>query len=50
MELLDILRGEYEAHHVSVWYYRLDNIDEVSDPNMWEKAQPNIGRTVSYET
>ena len=50
MELLDILRGEYEAHHVSVWYYRLDNVDEVSDPNMWEKAQPNIGRTVSYET
>ena len=50
MELLDILRGEYEAHHVSVWYYRLDNIDEVSDPNMWEKAQPNIDRTVSYET
>ena len=50
MELLDILRGEYEAYHVSVWYYRLDNIDEVSDPNMWEKAQPNIGRTVSYET
>lgn len=50
MELLDILRGDYEAHHVSIWYYRLDNIDEVSDPNMWEKAQPNIGRTVSYET
>lgn len=50
MELLDILRGEYEAHHVSIWYYRLDNIDEVSDPNMWEKAQPNIGKTVSFET
>lgn len=50
MELLDILRGDYEAHHVSIWYYRLDHIDEVSDPNMWEKAQPNIGRTVSYET
>lgn len=50
MELMDILRGDYEAHHVSVWYYRLDSIDEVSDPNMWEKAQPNIGRTVSYET
>ena len=50
MELMDILRGEYEAHHVSIWYYRLDHIDEVSDPNMWEKAQPNIGRTVSYET
>ena len=50
MELMDILRGDYEAHHVSIWYYRLDNIDEVSDPNMWEKAQPNIGRTVSFET
>lgn len=50
MELMDILRGDYEAHHVSIWYYRLDNVDEVSDPNMWEKAQPNIGRTVSYET
>ena len=50
MELMDILRGDYEAHHVSIWYYRLDTIDEVSDPNMWQKAQPNIGRTVSYET
>ena len=50
MELLDILRGDYEAHHVSIWYYRLDNIDEVADPNMWEKAQPNIGKTVSFES
>lgn len=50
MELMDILRGDYEAHHVSIWYYRLDSIDEVADPNMWEKAQPNIGRTVSFET
>ncbi len=50
MELLDILRGEYEAHHVSVWYYRLDSIEEVADPNMWEKAQPNIGKTVSFES
>jgi phage terminase large subunit-like protein len=50
MELMDILRGDYEAHHVSIWYYRLDNVDEVADPNMWEKAQPNIGKTVSYET
>lgn len=50
MELLDILRGEYEAHHVSVWYYRLDSIEEVNDPNMWEKAQPNIGKTVSFES
>ena len=50
MELMDILRGEYPAIHTSVWYYRLDNIEEVSDPNMWVKAQPNIGKTVSYET
>ena len=50
MELLDILRGDYEAHHVSIWYYRLDTIDEVNDPNMWEKAQPNIGKTVSFES
>ena len=50
MELLSILRGEYEAQHVSIWYYRLDNIEEVGDPNMWEKAQPNIGKTVSFET
>lgn len=50
MELMDILRGEYEAVHTSVWYYRLDRIEEVNDPNMWIKAQPNIGKTVSYET
>lgn len=50
MELMDILRGEYPALHISVWYYRLDNIEEVADPNMWIKAQPNIGKTVSYET
>lgn len=50
MELLDILRGDYDAPHVSIWYYRLDNVDEVSDPNMWEKAQPNIGKTVSFES
>ena len=50
MELMDILRGEYVADHVSIWYYRLDSIEEVADPNMWEKAQPNIGKTVSYET
>lgn len=50
MELLDILRGDYEAQHVSIWYYRLDNLDEVNDPNMWEKAQPNIGKTVSFES
>lgn len=50
MELLDILRGDYYAPHVSIWYYRLDDIDEVSDPAMWIKAQPNLGKTVSYET
>lgn len=50
MELMDILRGEYINPHVSIWYYRLDNIQEVSDPEMWMKANPNIGKTVSYET
>lgn len=50
MELMQILRGEYYAPHVSIWYYRLDSIDEVSDPSMWLKAQPNLGHTVSYET
>lgn len=50
MELMDILRGEYQAEHVSIWYYRMDNIEEIADPNLWVKAQPNIGKTVSYET
>lgn len=50
MELMDILRGEYYAPHVSIWYYRLDDIKEVKDPNMWIKANPNLGKTVSYET
>ena len=50
MELLDILKGEYSNPHVSIWWYNLDNIQEVSDPAMWIKAQPNIGKTVSYET
>lgn len=50
MELIDILRGDYYAPHVSIWYYKLDSIDEVSDPSMWIKAQPNIGLTVSYKT
>ena len=50
MELMSILKGEYINPHVSIWYYKLDDIDEVNDPNMWVKAQPNIGRTVSYET
>ena len=49
MELMSILRGEYYAPHVSIWYYRLDDISEVADPAMWEKANPNIGKTVSYE-
>lgn len=49
MELLSILRGEYVQPHVSIWYYRLDSIDEVADPSMWLKAQPNLGKTVSYE-
>jgi len=50
MELLDILKGEYPNPHVSIWYYKLDNIDEVADPDMWLKANPNLGKTVSYET
>lgn len=50
MELMDILKGEYPADHVSIWYYRLDDIKEVNDPAMWPKANPNIGKTVSYET
>lgn len=50
MELLSILRGEIEAPHTSIWYYKLDDIKEVADPRMWVKAQPNIGYTVSYET
>jgi len=50
MELMDILRGDYKNPHVSIWYYRLDDIEEVDDPEMWEKAQPNIGKTVTYET
>ena len=50
MELMDILKGDYINPHVSIWYYRLDNIDEVSDPSMWIKANPNLGKTVTYET
>lgn len=50
MELMDILKGEYVNPHVSIWYYRLDSIDEVNDPEMWLKANPNLGKTVSYET
>ena len=50
MELMKILKGEYENPHVSIWYYRLDDINEVADPEMWIKANPNLGKTVSYET
>lgn len=50
MELMSILKGEYINPHVSIWYYKLDSIDEVANPAMWIKANPNIGKTVSYET
>ncbi len=50
MELMDILKGDYYAPHVSIWYYKLDDISEVNDPNMWIKANPNLGITVTYET
>jgi len=50
MELMNILRGDYINPHVSIWYYRLDDVTEVNDPSMWVKANPNIGKTVSYET
>ena len=50
MELLDILKGEYINPHVSIWYYKLDDIKEINDPSMWLKANPNIGKTVTYET
>ncbi|MCI8992288.1 MAG: terminase [Eubacterium sp.] len=49
MELMKILKGEYQAEHVSIWWYKLDSIDEVAQPNKWPKANPNIGKTVSYE-
>ena len=50
MTLMKILKGEYEDIHTSIFWYKLDSIDEVNDPSMWIKAQPNIGKTVSYET
>jgi phage terminase large subunit-like protein len=50
MELADILKGEYNAPHVSIWHYRLDDLEEVGDPSMWLKANPNLGQTVTYET
>jgi phage terminase large subunit-like protein len=50
MELAEILKGEFHAPHVSIWHYKLDEMDEVNNPEMWVKANPNIGRTVTYET
>lgn len=50
MELMKILKGEYIAPHTSVWWYKLDSVDEVADPEMWIKANPNLGKTVSYDT
>ena len=49
MELMDILKGDYINPHVSIWWYKLDSIDEVANPDMWRKANPNLGKTVSYE-
>lgn len=50
MELADILKGEYTAPHVSIWHYKLDDLEEVGQPEMWLKANPNLGKTVTYET
>lgn len=50
MELMKILKGEYVAPNVSIWYYKLDDIEEIKNPEMWIKANPNLGKTVSYET
>lgn len=49
LELQDILKGEYMAPHISIWHYRLDEIEEVADPEMWPKANPNLGKTVTYD-
>ena len=49
LELQDILKGEYQAPHISIWHYRLDEIEEVGDPSMWLKANPNLGKTVTYD-
>lgn len=49
MELMNILKGEYRDDHTSIWWYKLDDVSEVSDPNMWVKAQPNLGATVKYD-
>jgi phage terminase large subunit-like protein len=50
MELASILRGEYQAPHISIWHYKLDDIEEVADPSTWLKANPNLGKTVTYDT
>lgn len=50
MELMDILKGDYVNPHVSIWYYKLDSVEEVANPEMWLKANPNLGKTVTYET
>ena len=50
MELMKILKGDYPAENVSIWWYKLDSVEEVSDPDMWMKANPNLGKTVTYET
>ena len=50
LELMDILKGDYINPHVSIWYYKLDDVEEVADPSKWIKANPNLGATVSYET
>jgi phage terminase large subunit-like protein len=50
LELADILKGEYHAPHISIWHYKLDELEEVANPAMWVKANPNIGKTVTYET
>jgi phage terminase large subunit-like protein len=50
MELADILKGEYLAPHISIWHYKLDDLEEVNNPEMWPKANPNLGQTISYET
>ena len=50
MELMEILKGDYIAPHASIWWYKLDSIDEIADPSMWRKANPNLGKTVTYET
>lgn len=50
MELMSVLKGEYEAPNMSIWHYKLDDVSEVPNPDMWEKAQPNIGKTVTYDT